>query len=114
MLPGKSGLDIITDIRKREISTPTIMLTAKSEIKHKVEGLRSGCDDYMTKPFDLDELLARISAITRRPKELQYNIVQISKSVCVDISARRVTKDSEEVFLTHKEFEILEYLISNS
>lgn len=114
MLPWKNGITIIRDIRVLGISTPTIMLTAKAELKDKVAWLKSGCDDYMTKPFELDELLARIEALNRRPKERQKSKVEITKDILMDIIARQVLKNGKEITLTSKEFEILEYLIVNS
>jgi DNA-binding response OmpR family regulator len=112
-LPGKNGFELCESVRDKNIFTPILMLTAKSEIEHVVKGLRVGADDYMTKPFSLDELLARIQALLRRPKTFQAEKVALSEGVFFHGSSRKVFKDGVEVSLTPKEFEILEFLIQH-
>jgi DNA-binding response OmpR family regulator len=114
MLPGISGFDICRSARKEGITTPIILLTAKGEEIDKVLGLELGADDYITKPFSLRELLARIKAILRRTsvekeanEEAEY--IQIGK-IKVNFKTYSALDDSGEVKLSHKEFEVLHYL----
>jgi DNA-binding response OmpR family regulator len=114
MLPGMSGFDILKQCRNKGISTPVIMLTAKAEELDKVLGLEFGADDYITKPFSLRELLARIKAILRRTGRLndqgsQNQFIQIGK-LSVNFENLEANENSEVVKLSHKEFEILNYL----
>ncbi len=114
MLPGKNGYSIIRDIRNLWISTPTIMLTAKAELTDIVKWLEEWCDDYMTKPFELDELFARIEAIFRRPEEVKMSAIEITENLIIDTWARKVIQNGIEISLTPKEFEILECLVLSS
>lgn len=116
MLPGMSGFDICKAARKQGIETPVILLTAKGEEIDKVLGLELGADDYITKPFSIRELLARIKAILRRVPEND----EVAGSVLTDIGAIRVNfknyqafHGDQEVKMTLKEFEILNYLFKN-
>ena len=114
MLPGKSGFDIAREARKKGISTPILMLTAKSELDDKVTGLDSGADDYLTKPFLTRELLARLRALGRRSLNtpdgtLTFGDISLdpaSSSLCC-------TANRQSVRLSEKEYKILEYLIAN-
>jgi len=112
MLPKKSGLDICKDLRKNGTKTPVLMLTAKAELEDKVYSLNTGADDYLTKPFAFEELLARIRALLRRPQSLQEEIL-----VCADLIVNPlnylVTRNGAEISLSKKEFSLLEYLIRN-
>ena len=110
-LPEKNGFKICQTIRKRNIATPVLMLTAKSELEEKVKGLQIGADDYLTKPFKFEELLARIHVLLRRPKEFKKEKMQLTKDIYLDSFARKVTKNEVEISLTPKEFEILEFLV---
>jgi DNA-binding response OmpR family regulator len=112
MLPNKSGIEILENLRKKEISTPIIMLTAKSDINNKVLGLRNGADDYLTKPFSYVELLARIEALDRRALNNGKNIIQV-KNLSIDINKKTVFIDNISISLTAKEYELLIYLIKN-
>ncbi|PMQ00871.1 MAG: DNA-binding response regulator [Dictyoglomus sp. NZ13-RE01] len=112
MLPKKDGIAICKEVRKKGITTPILMLTAKDKIEDKVLGLDSGADDYLVKPFAFDELLARIRALLRRPKQLVPEILKVG-DLTLDTSSRRVFKGDKEIFLTSKEFAILEYLMRN-
>jgi len=111
MMPKLSGFDVCKTIRKKGLNTPVILLTAKGQEIDKVLGLELGADDYVTKPFSLRELLARIKAVLRRGENLNPDETKI-KIGNVDINFQNYTafKDNEEIQLSHKEFEILNYL----
>ncbi len=112
-LPEKNGFEICKNIREKNISTPVIMLTAKGEVESRVQGLQSGADDYLTKPFSFDELLARIFAVLRRPQIIQQKKIWITEEICFQKEKRSVQKKNLEISLTPKEFEILEFLVEN-
>jgi len=112
MLPGKSGIDILTTLREQNIATPTIMLTAKSELDNKVLGLISGADDYLTKPFSFKELQARVQALYRRSISIANNSLKI-KDIIIDLDAKSVKKDNVDLTLTQKEYELLLFLVKN-
>jgi DNA-binding response OmpR family regulator len=112
MLPSKNGIEILQSIRKKNITTPVIMLTAKDEIDNRVLGLTSGADDYMCKPFSFKELQARAIALYRRSSSINSNIINI-KNLLIDLDAKSVKKDDEDLLLTQKEYELLLYLIKN-
>lgn len=111
-LPKKDGIAVCKSLRKNRIDAPVIMLTAKGEIEDKILGLDSGSDDYLAKPFDFNELLARIRALLRRPKEKDSEILT-AQNIFIDNSKHIVKKGEEIVSLTLKEYSILEYLIRN-
>jgi len=111
MLPKMDGISILKTIRKEEISTPVILLTARGEISDKVLGLDSGADDYLAKPFASEELLARIRAMSRRKGEvLQDNSLKFG-DLQLNISTLKLTKDNKEIKLILKESQLLELLI---
>lgn len=110
MLPKKSGLEILADMRSKKITTPVIMLTAKDDIKDITAGLNAGADDYLTKPFSFDELFARIRAILRRPKNSLPMELRV-RNVVLDPIAKSVVCGGKAVRLTLKEFGLLEYLM---
>lgn len=113
MIPGEySGLDIVREMRKLKINTPVLLLTALSSIQDRTTGLDSGADDYLVKPFALEELLARVRALLRRPSQQQSNILKLS-DLTLDTNNFRVTRGGKEIQLTHKEFSLLEYLLRN-
>lgn len=112
MLPKKDGYSVCSDLRKQDINTPVIMLTAKGEIEDRVEGLDSGADDFLVKPFELKELLARIRALLRRPKNQLGEIIG-AQDIVVDNSKHIVKVGNKELKLTLKEYAVLEYLIRN-
>ncbi|MFT4730776.1 MAG: DNA-binding response OmpR family regulator [Granulosicoccus sp.] len=114
MLPGMSGLDLCQEIRCRKINTPIIMLTAMDSIEDVVQGLKMGADDYMTKPFDLDELMARIETVCRRPHGMvgQNPVLRLA-NIRMNTDSKTVTVDGQVVSLTAKELNILELLMSN-
>jgi len=114
MLPGSSGLDVCQEIRFRKISIPIIMLTAMDGIEDIVHGLKMGADDYMTKPFDLDELIARIETVSRRHQiEDESNREHVIADVKMNTDTKTVSVSGLNISLTAKELTILELLMSN-
>lgn len=113
MLPGKNGIEILKDIRKKKIETPVIMLTAMDTIENRVEGLDNGADDYLVKPFDSKELLARIRALSRRHTDfIQGGSIELS-SLIFDPLKTEIECDGNKVKLTAKESQLLELLARN-
>jgi two-component system, OmpR family, copper resistance phosphate regulon response regulator CusR len=110
MLPGRGGLEVLTTLRKRGHQTPVLILTAKDTVDDRVQGLDSGADDYLVKPFAFPELLARIRALLRRGRPDQALRLQL-KDLTMDVMTRRVTRAGQPLELTVKEFELLEYLL---
>jgi two-component system OmpR family response regulator len=110
MLPGRSGLDVLETIRARRPELPVILLTALGQKQDVVEGLNRGADDYVTKPFDLDELLARVRAQLRRPAQRDPTRL-VAGDLELDLRTREVTRSGESVRLTAREFELLTYLM---
>jgi DNA-binding response OmpR family regulator len=108
MLPRINGFDVLRELRKRGVETPVIMLTAKGQVADKVAGLKLGADDYVTKPFDLEELLARVHAVLRRARP-SVRLLQLG-DVTIDFERLKATHGSDEIDLTHRDFEILKYL----
>lgn len=109
-LPTISGIQVCRELRDSGVETPILMLTARSLVEHRVEGLDSGADDYLTKPFAISELLARVRALTRRGLH-NRNIVLRCADLELDRHSRRVTRAGAEVPLTSKEFFLLELLL---
>ena len=113
MLPGMNGIDVLKNLRAEKISTPVLLLTARSEIDDKINGLDCGADDYLTKPFVTGELLARVRALTRRRGEihddnrLDFNGVQLHKNTC------SISCGANDVKLSLKEYQIMELLLAN-
>jgi DNA-binding response OmpR family regulator len=111
MLPGKNGMDVCKDLRSENVNTPIIMLTSKKEELDKVLGLELGADDYVTKPFSLRELLARIKAILRRESEIVSNIEEYSfGDVYINFKAQEATKNKNHIELSNMEYKLLKYL----
>jgi DNA-binding response OmpR family regulator len=109
-LPGMDGLKIIEELRKKKNSTPVIMLTARDTVDDKVKGLKLGADDYLVKPFEFEELLARIQALLRRPK-ISINDKLIVGNLVLDSQSKIVKRKGQIIDLTAKEFALLEYLM---
>lgn len=109
MLPGKDGLTVIRELRARNVRTPVLMLTARDAIADRIAGLDSGADDYLTKPFDFGELLARLRALLRRPDVLQADQLTIA-DLSIDTQSREVTRSGTPIVLTGKEYALLEFL----
>ena len=110
MLPGRDGLSILKNLRERKNTLPVILVTARSEANERVEGLNVGADDYITKPFYMDELLARIHAVLRRTSGEQLSVLR-SGDLTVNLITREVRCKDEDVGLAPREFGLLEYLM---
>jgi len=112
MLAKRDGLSVLQEIRQAGIITPVLMLTARGEVGDRIKGLDLGADDYLAKPFSLDELLARIRALFRRSGSQADSVLQV-RDLQLDTVSREVTKGGEPVELTAREFSILEFLFYN-
>ena len=112
MLPGMNGYEVCRVLRNDGNKTPILMLTARDAERDIVEGLDTGADDYLAKPFSFDVLLARIRALLRRPNEKLEEILQVG-DLKLDPSSKKVTRASQEINLTAKEYGVLEYLMRN-
>jgi DNA-binding response OmpR family regulator len=113
LLPGKDGLTVCRDLRARGVATPILMLTARDALEDRVKGLNTGADDYLTKPFALAELLARIHALLRR-SDLTRPVVLTVADLALDPISHRVTRGGTPINLTPKEYAILEVLMRRS
>lgn len=111
-LPEKDGFSVCRDIRRDGNMTPILILSVRSEIPTKVELLESGADDYLTKPFSFQELVARIKALTRRPQKIDNEIITIG-SLIINMPKNEVAFQGKEILLTRKEYILLEYLAQN-
>jgi two-component system copper resistance phosphate regulon response regulator CusR len=112
MLPKMDGWQVCERLRSTRNQTPILMLTARDSIDDRVKGLDAGADDYLPKPFDFKELLARLRALSRRERVHRSRIIRIG-DLEIDTTGRRVTRGNEEIRLSHREFELLEALASN-
>lgn len=113
MIPGEyDGIAIVKAMREAKIHTPVLLLTALGTTSDKTKGLDSGADDYLVKPFALEELLARVRALLRRPTE-QQSVILTAGDLTLDTTVFKVTRDGQEIKLTSKEFALLEYLLRN-
>jgi DNA-binding response OmpR family regulator len=110
MLPGRNGLEILEALRKRQVHTPVLILTARDGVEDRVLGLDLGADDYLVKPFALPELLARIRALLRRGRPSEALRLKTS-DLELDLATRRAARDGHALDLTTREFEVLEYLL---
>ncbi len=114
MLPGMDGIEVLRRLRSEKVSTPVLLLTARSEVDDKINGLDCGADDYLTKPFVTGELLARVRALTRRKGEIidenkvEFNGLELHKNTC------SISYGGSDVKLSLKEYQIMELLIANS
>jgi two-component system copper resistance phosphate regulon response regulator CusR len=113
MMPAKDGFTVVRHLRKKNILTPVIFVTARGEVEDRVRGLDAGGDDYLTKPFSLTELLARLRAMLRRQRPQAQNVLRVA-DLEMDLLARKVRRAGEEVLLTNREFALLEFLLVNS
>lgn len=113
MLPGMSGLDVVAELRRRGVQIPVIFLSAKRSIEDKIEGLKSGGDDYLTKPFSISELLARCQAILRRAHKASDTFRLSYRDLELDPLTRVVKRGASVIDLQQKEFSLLEYLLRN-
>lgn len=108
-LPGRGGQEVLRSLRHRGVETPVLVLTAQDAVDAKVETLRAGADDYVTKPFAFEELLARAEALVRRPRAITSPRIEVADLV-LDLDAREVARGGVRIDLTPKEFLVLEYL----
>lgn len=113
MLPGMSGLDVVRETRRAGISTPVLMLTARTSTSDKVDGLDAGADDYMTKPFETPELLARLRALTRRTGDVVIEEATFG-DLRLDLTTHDLSCDEKSVHLSGKEFEVMRMLMSSN
>lgn len=113
MLPGMDGFTVAKKLRKDDIHTPILMLTARGQLGDKIKGLDSGADDYLIKPFAFEELLARIRALTRRPKHMVENTLKV-KDIEIDTVGYTVKRKGKVIDLSRKEYALLEYLVRNA
>ena len=108
-LPGKSGIEVLHSLRAKGFDRPVLVLTAQDAVDAKVATLRAGADDYVTKPFAFEELLARVEALARRPRALASPVLQVG-DLAIDQATREVRRAGELIELTPKEYTVLEYL----
>ena len=113
MLPKKNGFDILRYLRHEKINTPIIMLTAKSEIDDKLNGLEHGADDYITKPFSMRELMARIKAVLKRTNSIEDTNLLEFEDLCLDLKNAKLKCNDNEIQISGKELELLEQLLLN-
>lgn len=112
MMPKKSGLEVLRELRRSQVNTPILMLTAKAEISDRVAGLDAGADDYLTKPFAMNELLARLRAMTRRRSEFSPNTLTMGR-VTLNRANFELAGEKASYRLGNKEFQMLEMLMAN-
>lgn len=113
MLPGIDGIEVCQKLREKSIHTPILMLTAKSNVGARIEGLNAGADDYLPKPFSFEELLARIRALLRRPQTTTSDELNVG-DLKLNTLSFKVTRADKEIKLSSKEFALLEYLMRNT
>jgi two-component system copper resistance phosphate regulon response regulator CusR len=112
MLPDQDGVQVCRNLRRCGVRTPILMLTALSTTADKVAGLDAGADDYLTKPFEFDELVARIRALLRRGQAQESSVLKFD-DIEMDLATRKITRAGERIRLTPKEFALLEYFMRN-
>jgi two-component system, OmpR family, response regulator len=110
MLPGRDGLSILRNLRERKIPLPVLLLTARSELNERLEGLNLGADDYLTKPFFVEELVARLHAVTRRASGATQSILSVA-DLTMNLLTREVKRGGVNISLTPREFSLLEHLL---
>ena len=113
MLPGLPGIDVLKAVRDAKVVTPILILTARSKVDQRVKGLDAGADDYLTKPFAIEELIARVRALLRRASGDTAGILQVDDLILNPIS-HEVTRDGQRIDLTSKEYALLEYMMRNT
>jgi DNA-binding response OmpR family regulator len=113
MLPELSGIEVARQVRKSRIRTPILMLTARDAVADRVKGLDAGADDYLTKPFALEELLARVRALGRRANDGQEETLEVG-DLTLDLERHQARRDERTIELTAKEFDLLAYLMRNT
>jgi DNA-binding response OmpR family regulator len=110
MLPGRDGLSVVRQMREKHIKTPVLLLTARGEVSERVEGLNTGADDYLTKPFALEELIARVHALGRRSGEAKASVLRVA-DLTLDTVARKVKRNEKQIELAPREYLLLEHLM---
>jgi DNA-binding response OmpR family regulator len=113
MMPGKDGFTVVRQLRREQIFTPVIFLTARGEVEDRVRGLDVGGDDYLVKPFSLAELLARLRALLRRQRPQSFNVLRVA-DLELDLVAHAARRAGREIDLTKREYTLLEFLMSSS
>ena len=113
MMPGKDGFTLVRHLRHKKIMTPVIFLTSRSEVEDRVQGLDAGGDDYLTKPFSVSELLARLRALLRRQRPQSHTTIKVA-DLELDLISHRVRRGGEDILLTPREFALLEFLMNSS
>ena len=112
LMPGLDGIQVLKKLRERGITTPALFLTAKAEVDDRIKGLDTGADDYITKPFDMGELMARVRAMTRRGETYTPGVLRYG-NLCLDRSTYEMSADGRRIRLGSKEFQMLEMLITS-
>lgn len=113
MLPSKDGFTVVRQLRRKQILTPVLFLTARGEVEDRVRGLDAGGDDYLTKPFSMAELLARLRALLRRQRPQASNVLRVA-NLELDLLSHQASRGGERIDLTRREFSLLEFLMSAS
>jgi two-component system, OmpR family, response regulator len=112
-LPGRDGLEILSAVRERSISTPVLILTARGDVKDRIAGLDRGADDYLAKPFSMEELLARVNALTRRKGGDSSPLLRVEDLV-MNETTHTVTRNGKTIHLSQREYEVLHFLMQNA
>jgi two-component system copper resistance phosphate regulon response regulator CusR len=113
MMPCKDGFTVVRNLRRKQINTPVIFLTSRAEVEDRVRGLDAGGDDYLTKPFSMSELLARLRALLRRQRPQASNLLRVA-DLELDLVEHRATRAGGQIELTPREFALLEFLMTSS
>lgn len=113
MMPYMNGYEVLSTIRNEKIFTPVLILTAKDGIDDKIKGFRTGADDYLVKPFNREELVARVEALIRRANGNYYQNSIEFKGLVLDLNSRKVSANGKEIILQGKQFDVLEYLVNS-
>jgi len=113
MLPGRDGLAVLRTLRERKQTTPVLLLSARGQVNERVEGLNAGADDYLPKPFELTELVARVRAMSRRGAETKSTTLRVA-DLTLDALTRRALRGGKEIELTAREYRLLEFLMRSA
>lgn len=113
MLPGRTGLDVLADMRRRRVATPVLLLTARDSLNDRLLGLDSGADDYLVKPFAMPEVVARVRALLRRSRRQDVRRVRVA-DLELDLITRQAARNGRSIDLAPREFELLAYLVSHA
>jgi DNA-binding response OmpR family regulator len=113
MLPGRDGLSVLRQLREQRNTTPVLLLSARGEVNERIEGLNGGADDYLPKPFELDELIARVRALTRRGSENKPIVLHVA-DLALDTVTHKAQRSGTEIELTVREYQLLEFLMRSA